>query len=30
VTYERSEDGRYRKVRLRQWVKNNLIELKDE
>jgi hypothetical protein len=30
VTYERSEDGRYRKVRLRQWVKNNFIELKDE
>ncbi len=30
VTYERSEDGRYRKVKLRQWVKNNLIELKDE
>lgn len=30
VTYERSEDGRYRKVKLRQWVKNNLLELKDE
>lgn len=30
VTYELSEDGKYRKVTLRQWVKNNLIQLRDE
>ncbi len=29
VTYERSEDGKYRKVRLRQWIGNNLVDLKD-
>ncbi len=30
VTYELNEAGKYHKVRLRQWVKNNLLDLKDE
>ena len=30
MTYELSEYGAYRKVRLRRWVKNNLLDLKDE